>query len=65
MSEVRLPHPVALHRATETLRHPARSLWRYVESHHDDLGVALFVVPVVLVAFLFTETAYAIRWLAN
>ena len=45
--------------------HSAKSLWRYVEAHHAKFGVALFVVPVALVAFLFTEAAYALSWLVS
>jgi len=43
--------------------HLAKALWQYVESHHVDFGVALFVVPVVLVGLLLAEAICAISWL--
>ena len=45
--------------------HPATSLWRDVETHHENFVVGLFVVPVALVAFLFAEAAYTLSRLAS
>lgn len=27
-------------------------LWKYIVAHHEEYGTALFVVPVVVIAFL-------------
>ena len=34
------------------------TLWRYVEEHHEEYGVALFIVPVLLVVL----TVVSIGW---
>ncbi len=35
----------------------------YVEAHHEDFGVALFVVPVMLVGLLVAGMAYGVSLL--
>ena len=27
-----------------------RAVWKYIEEHHQDYGIALFIVPVLLLA---------------
>ena len=41
----------------------AKSLWRYVQIHHAEYGCALFLVPVLAVAFVLVEGAYMLSWL--
>ena len=38
-------------------------IWSYIEKHHDDLGVALFVIPVTLIGLLFSGLAYGVTLL--
>jgi hypothetical protein len=45
--------------------HSPKSLWRYVRIHHADFGCALFLVPVLAVAFVLVEAAYALTWLVS
>ncbi|HEY9066514.1 MAG TPA: hypothetical protein VIO33_16155 [Burkholderiaceae bacterium] len=46
-------------------RHSPKSLWRYVRMHHAEFGAALFVVPVLAIAFVLVEAAYALSWLVS
>ena len=45
--------------------HKGQSLWRYVRIHHAEYGCALFVIPVVVAAFVLVEAAYAVSWLVS
>ena len=41
------------------------SLWRYIEAHHEDFGVAFFVIPVLLVAVAIVGTCHCVAWLLH
>lgn len=38
-------------------------IWSYIERHHADFGVALFVIPVMLLGLLFAGIAYGLTLL--
>lgn len=40
-----------------------RAIWRYIETHHEQYGVALFVVPALLAAVALISLAYGLAWL--
>jgi hypothetical protein len=40
-----------------------RQIWRYIEAQHEELGVGLFIVPILLLVFAVagqTQLVYAI-----
>lgn len=43
----------------------ASALWRHVEAHHADFGVALFVIPVLAIAFVLVQSVCAVCWLVG
>jgi hypothetical protein len=40
-------------------------LWQYVETHHEELGIALFVIPALLVGLAVAAVGYAIAYLLH
>ena len=38
-------------------------IWRYIEAHHEDLGIALFVIPVLLGGVVIAAIAYGVTLL--
>lgn len=38
-------------------------IWRYIEAHHEDLGVALFVIPASLAGLVIAAIAYGMTLL--
>jgi hypothetical protein len=41
------------------------TLWQYVEAHHEDFGVALFVIPVLLVGPAIVGICHCVAWLLH
>jgi hypothetical protein len=39
--------------------------WSYIERHHEDFGVALFVIPVLLLALLLGGIGYGMTLLLS
>ena len=37
-----------------------KAAWRYIEEHHDEYGVALFIVPALLCALAVTGIGYCL-----
>jgi hypothetical protein len=35
-------------------------IWKYIEAHHNEYGVALFIAPVLLLALAFTGIGYVV-----
>jgi hypothetical protein len=40
-----------------------KAAWQYIEKHHDEYGVALFVVPVLLVGLAVISIGCGLAWL--
>ena len=40
-------------------------IWSYVEKHHEDFGVALFVLPVLLLGLAVAGAAYGMSLLLS
>ena len=40
-----------------------KAAWKYIEEHHREYGVALFVVPVLLFAGALAGMAYLLAWI--
>ena len=40
-----------------------KAVWRYIERHHGDYGVALFIVPALLVVLVVISIGYGLAWL--
>ncbi|WP_275685802.1 hypothetical protein [Scleromatobacter humisilvae] len=38
-------------------------IWAYIEAHHEEYGVALFVLPVLLLTFVLGAAAYGLTLL--
>ena len=43
--------------------HDMKVAWKYIEDHHEDFGVALFIVPVLLFAGAVTGVGFLLSWL--
>ena len=39
-----------------------KAAWKYIEEHHEQYGVALFVIPVLVCAFAVTGLGYFLAW---
>ena len=39
-----------------------KAAWKYIEQHHEEFGVALFVCPAVIVAGALIGIAYLVAW---
>ncbi len=39
-----------------------RAVCKYIEEHHEELGVALFITPVLLFACAVTGVGYFLTW---
>ena len=37
-----------------------KNLWKYIETRHQDYGIALFVVPVLALAFIAVSVCCAV-----
>jgi hypothetical protein len=42
------------------LAHLARLAWHYIDVHHPDLCLPLFILPPIALVFLLAEAAYAL-----
>jgi hypothetical protein len=40
-----------------------RATWKYIEEHHQQYGVGLFVVPVLLFAGALAGVGYLLAWM--
>jgi hypothetical protein len=40
-----------------------KAFWRYIRKHHEEYGVALFLVPMLLVVFAVAGICYGVAWL--
>ena len=40
-----------------------RAAWRHFEKHHDEYGVALFIMPVLLIALTGIGIGWGLAWL--
>jgi hypothetical protein len=40
-----------------------KAVWQYIKKHHEEYGVALFVVPALLVVFALISIGYGLAWL--
>jgi hypothetical protein len=36
--------------------------WKYIEEHHEQYGVALFVIPMLVCALVVTGVGYCLAW---
>jgi hypothetical protein len=61
-SRIAMPRNVAF---AGRVRHLAHHGWRYLDAHHSDFGVALFVVPALTIALFIAETACLVNWLMS
>lgn len=39
--------------------------WRYIEVHHEEFGVAMFVLPALLAGMALVGAGYGISWLVH
>lgn len=42
-----------------------KAVWRYISKHHEECGVALFVVPVLFVVFALISIGYGLIWMVR
>jgi len=40
-----------------------KAAWKYIEDHHEEYGVALFIIPVLLFACAVTGVGIFLSWL--
>lgn len=45
------------------MRNALKVVWQYIKRHHDEYGVALFVMPMLLVVFALVSIGYSLAWL--
>ena len=39
-----------------------KAAWKYIETHHEEYGVALFIIPVMLCACAVSGVGYFLAW---
>ncbi len=40
-----------------------KAAWKYIQEHHEEYGIALFIVPALLCALAAIGAAYGPTWL--